>query len=63
MPAPVPWPPAVIEVSPDLHGWRMTSSDGLFFGLFADRASAVRYARDEADGHPGHVVVVRDPTA
>jgi len=59
MPVPLPAPPAVIEVAPVARGWRMTSSDGLFFGLFTDRTSAVRHARDEADGHPGHVVVVR----
>ena len=62
MPAPLPLPPAVIEIAPIARGWRMTSSDGLFFGLFTDRGSALRHARDEADSHPGHVVVVRGDT-
>ena len=57
---PPPVPPAIIEVAPIGTGWTMTSSDGLFFGLFRDRTSAVRHAFDEADGHPGHVVIVRD---
>lgn len=53
-------PPAIIEVQPAGEVWRLTSSDGLFSGTFRDRTSAVRYAEDEADGHPGHVVIVRD---
>lgn len=62
MPVPLEPAPAVIEIAPDDvgFGWRMTSSHGLFFGLFRDRASAVRCAHDEADGHPGHVVIVRE---
>lgn len=60
MPLPLEPVPAVIEIAPAGLGWRMTSSDGLFFGLFRDRASAVRYAHDEAAGHPGHVVIVRE---
>ena len=29
--------------------WRLASSDGLFFGLFQTRASALRCAVEEAD--------------
>jgi hypothetical protein len=36
------------------------STDGLLSGAFTDRRSALRYARDEADGHPGYIVVLRE---
>jgi hypothetical protein len=32
----------------------MISSDGRLSGAFTDRLSAVRYARDEAECHPGY---------
>ncbi len=55
-----PEPLAYIEVVPVGAVWRMTSTDGLFSGLFRDRTTAVRHARREADWHPGHIVVVHD---
>jgi hypothetical protein len=57
--APVP-AVAIIAVRPAPSGWRLTSSDALFSGLFVDRRAAVRHALAEADCHPGHVVVVRE---
>lgn len=56
-PAPIP---AVIHIQPAGAGWQLTSSDGLFFGLFRDRGSALKHARSEAEIHPGHVVIVRE---
>ncbi|WP_395945419.1 hypothetical protein [Brevundimonas sp.] len=52
-------PPAmeILVVQPAGGRWRVTSSDGLFEGVFVDARSAVRYA--EAEAHPGHVVVTR----
>lgn len=58
---PVPaLPPPVIEVRCDGPLWRLSSTDGLLSGAFTDRRAALRYARDEADGHPGYVVVLRE---
>jgi len=53
-------PPAVIEVVAEGPVWRLRSSDRLFSGLFLDRRSALRHAVEEAEIHPGHVVVVRE---
>lgn len=53
-------PPPVIEVRCDGPLWRLSSTDGLLSGAFRDRRAAVRYARDEADCHPGYVVVLRE---
>lgn len=56
-----PSPPPVIEVSSDGPLWRLASTDGLLSGAFRDRRAALRCARDEAEAHPGYVVVLREP--
>lgn len=56
-----PAPPPVIEVVSDGPLWRLASTDGLLSGAFTDRRAALRYARDEAEAHPGYVVVLSDP--
>lgn len=53
-----PFPPA-IEVRWDGPLWRVRSTDGMLSGAFLDRRTALRHARDEAEAHPGYVVVVR----
>jgi len=57
--APASTPPAVetLTIHPADGRWRVTSSDGLFEGVFIDARSAVRCARAEAEAHPGHVLV------
>lgn len=51
-------PPAfeVLTIQPVGDRWRITSSDGLFEGVFTDAKSAVRSAKAQAEAHPGHVV-------
>ncbi len=56
-----PAPPPVIEVSSDGPLWRLASTDGLLSGAFVDRRAALRCAHDEAEAHPGYVVVLREP--
>lgn len=46
---PSPCPSITIERIGEL--WRVTRSDGLFEGLFADRRLALREAADELDAH------------
>ncbi|WP_284877591.1 hypothetical protein [Brevundimonas sp. MEB006b] len=60
---PLASPPAVetLTIRPVSDRWRITSSDGLFEGVFTDAKSAVRYARAEADAHPGHVLMLAEP--
>jgi hypothetical protein len=56
--------PAVVEtltVQPIGDRWRVTSSDGLFEGVFTDAKSAVQSARAEVEAHPGHILVVAPP--
>ena len=53
--------PPVIEVSCDGPLWRLASTDGLLSGAFVDRRAALRCARDEAEAHPGYVIVLREP--
>ncbi|ASE38108.1 hypothetical protein [Brevundimonas vesicularis] len=63
---PLASPPAVetLTIQPVGDRWRITSSDGLFEGVFTDAKSAVRCARAEAEAHPGHSVrMVRPDTA
>ncbi|WP_426023178.1 hypothetical protein [Brevundimonas sp. PWP3-1b1] len=57
-----PSPPAIetLTIQPVGDRWRVTSSDGLFEGVFTDAKSAVQCARAEADAHPGHVLVLAD---
>ncbi len=55
-----PAPPPVIEVSSDGALWRLASTDGLLSGAFVDRRAALRCAHDEAEAHPGYVVVLRE---
>lgn len=50
-------PPVAIEIRRDHGLWRFRSTDGLLSGAFHDRRAALRAAADEADGHPGYVVV------
>jgi hypothetical protein len=61
--AALPVPPVVeiLTVQPIGNRWRVTSSDGLFEGVFTDAKSAVRCARAEAEAHPGHVLVLAEP--
>ena len=54
-------PPPVIEVSSDGPLWRLASTDGMLSGAFVDRRTALRCAQDEAEAHPGYVVVLREP--
>ncbi|MDK2745817.1 MAG: hypothetical protein KYX67_00650 [Brevundimonas sp.] len=58
--APPPSPPAVetLTIQPANGRWLVTSSDGLFEGVFTDAKSAVRCARAEAEAHPGHMLVL-----
>ena len=62
-----PSPPAIetLTIQPVGARWRVTSSDGLFEGVFTDAKSAVQCARAEAETHPGHILVLADarPTA
>ncbi|CAL1689910.1 hypothetical protein MMB232_00029 [Brevundimonas subvibrioides] len=53
-------PPPVIEVRCVGPLWRLSSTDGLLSGAFRDRRAALRHARDEAEAHPGYVVVLRE---
>lgn len=55
-----PAPPPMIEVRHEGALWRLASTDGLISGAFRDRRAALRCARDEADAHPGYVVILRD---
>ena len=48
--------PRAPGIQPVGDRWRITSSDGLFEGVFTDAKSAVRCAKAEAEAHPGHVV-------
>ena len=41
--------PVLFEIRRLGRVWRLASSDGLFFGLFQTRASALRCAVEEAD--------------
>ena len=54
--APPPSPPAVetLTIQPANGRWLVTSSDGLFEGVFTDAKSA----RAEAEAHPGHMLVL-----
>lgn len=54
---PPPEAPIAIEVRQDHGLWRFRSADGLLSGAFRDRRDALRAAVDEAEGHPGYVVV------
>lgn len=62
--APPPSPPApppafeTLTIQPANGRWRVTSSDGLFEGVFTDAKSAVQCAQAEAEAHPGHVLVL-----
>jgi hypothetical protein len=59
----LPWP-AVVEtltVQPVGDRWRVTSSDGLFEGVFTNAKSAVQSARAEVEAHPGHILVLALP--
>ncbi|WP_292023254.1 MULTISPECIES: hypothetical protein [unclassified Brevundimonas] len=60
----LPAPPAVetLTIQPLGDRWRVTSSDGLFEGVFIDARSAVRCARDEVEAHPGHLLVLPGPS-
>jgi len=56
-------PPVTVEtltVQPVGRQWRVTSSDGLFEGMFTDAKTAVQCARAETEAHPGHVLVLRE---
>ena len=46
-------PPPPVSVTIRLTGtlWRVSSTDGLFEGVFVDRRSAVRAANAEAEAH------------
>lgn len=57
-----PSPPAIetLTIQPVGARWRVTSSDGLFEGVFTDAKSAVQCARAEAEAHPGHILVLGD---
>jgi hypothetical protein len=57
---PAPTPPAIetLTIRPANGQWRVTSSDGLFEGVFTDAKSAVRSARAEAEAHRDHVLVL-----
>jgi len=63
MSSPLASPPAVetLTIRPVGDRWRITSSDGLFEGVFTDAKSAVRCAKAEADAHPGHVLMLAEP--
>ncbi|MBB5770751.1 hypothetical protein HNP47_000720 [Brevundimonas vesicularis] len=50
-----------LTIQPVGDRWRITSSDGLFEGVFTDAKSAVRCAKAEADAHPGHVLMLAEP--
>ena len=41
--------PVLFEIRRLGRVWRLTSSDGLFFGLFQNRASALRCAVEEVN--------------
>ncbi|TFW11043.1 hypothetical protein EGY25_15280 [Brevundimonas intermedia] len=58
-----PVPPAVeiLTIQPIGNRWRVTSSDGLFEGVFTDAKSAVRCAKAEAEAHPGHILLLAEP--
>ena len=63
---PLASPPAfeILTIQPVGDRWRITSSDGLFEGVFTDAKSAVRCARAEAEAHPWHSArMVRPDTA
>ncbi len=60
---PPPVVEAVIEVRQDGARWVVRSSDRLFSGVFLDLKSAKRHAAEQADAHPGHVVVIRNGMA
>ena len=57
-----PSPPVIetLTIQPLGARWRVTSSDGLFEGVFTDAKSAVRCARAEAEAHPGHVLMLTE---
>ena len=50
--------PVLFEISRIGRIWRLASSDGLFFGLFQNRASALRCAVEEADRRDGGDVLL-----
>lgn len=50
--------PVSIHVRREGRLWRMISADGRLAGWFIDRASALKSAREEAEMHPGHRVVL-----
>lgn len=58
--AALPSPPAVetLTIQPVGARWRVTSSDGLFEGVFTDAKSAVQCARAEAEAHSGHAIQI-----
>ena len=58
--APVVTPPrrVLFEIQRAGQVWRLASSDGLFFGLFQTRASALRCAVEEADRRDGGDVLL-----
>ena len=50
--------PVLFEIQRAGRVWRLASSDGLFFGLFQTRASALRYTIKEADRRYGGDVLL-----
>lgn len=50
--------PVLFEIQRAGRVWRLASSDGLFFGLFQNRASALRCAVEEADRREGGDVLL-----
>ena len=50
--------PVLFEIRRLGRVWRLTSSDGLFFGLFQTRASALRCAVEEVDRRDGGDVLL-----
>lgn len=51
----------VFEVAPNGPRWRVTCSDGHAGGLFFDRSSAFKFAREEAEECESALVCARDP--
>ena len=53
-----PLRPVLFEIQRAGRAWRLASSDGLFFGLFQTRASALRCAVEEDDRRDGGDVLL-----
>ena len=52
--------PVLFEIRRLGRLWRLASSDGLFFGLFQTRASALRCAVEEADRRDGVPIMLAE---